>query len=69
MSLRTPAPTFRDLVDEDTEVIAIETFRPGMSRQIERGTYYRLSSPIVRQCPQFFALVIRLDQLDDIIER
>jgi hypothetical protein len=39
-----------------------------MSAPVERGRYYRLNDPIVRQFPHFFAVVIPVEMLG-VIER
>ena len=57
--------TLEELVEPDAQAIATETFRPGLvARQITKGTYLRLSDPVVRQFPQFFSLAIPVTQLD-----
>jgi hypothetical protein len=62
--------TIRDLLEDDARVICTEGFRPWMGGAIERGRYYTLDAPIVRQNPQFFAVVIPLaDVLAGEIER
>jgi hypothetical protein len=48
----------RDFIAPDARVIALEGFTPWMGHTIERGRYYTLDAPIVRQNPQFFAVVI-----------
>jgi hypothetical protein len=51
-------------------VIATEGFQShAMSLPVERGRYYRLNDPIVRQFPQFFAVVIPVGQVFGEIER
>jgi hypothetical protein len=59
-----------DFVDDEAEVVAIDSFRPAGSAEIIRGRFYRLSDPAVKTWPHMFALVIRIDQIaDEIIER
>ncbi len=47
---------------------ALPSFR-AVSSVIERGTYYRLSDPIVRQCPVYFAALVPVSELLGEIER
>jgi len=65
------APThIRDLLEDDARVIATEGFQPFMGSPVERGRYLPLAAPIVRQFPQYFAVVIPLaDVLAGEIER
>jgi hypothetical protein len=69
MRTKTRPAHIRDHIDEDAQVICIEGFRPPMHALVERGTYYRLSAPIVRQYPQFFAVVVPVDTVLGEIER
>jgi len=50
-------------------VVALEGFRPFMGQMIERGQYFRLSDPIVRAWPAYFAVVVPVDQVLGEIER
>lgn len=51
-------------------VIALESFRLEMvSSLIERGAYYRLSDPLVRQYPMYFAILVPVEQFLGVIER
>jgi hypothetical protein len=50
-------------------VICTEGFWPPGHGLVARGTYYRLSAPIVRQYPQFFAVVVPVDTVLGEIER
>jgi hypothetical protein len=59
----------RDLIDDDAQVIATEGFWPPGHGSVARGTYYKLSAPIVRQYPQFFAVVVPVDTVLGEIER
>jgi hypothetical protein len=57
-------------IEDDAQVVALDSFRPAMSAEIERGRFYKLSDPAVRTWPEMFALVIRVDRiLDEIIDR
>lgn len=71
MAVRTSRrrPTIRGFIEEDARVVALEGFRPVMGQMIERGTYYRLSDPIVRQFPAFFAALVPVPELLGEIER
>jgi hypothetical protein len=46
-------PQIRDLIADDARVVAIEGFRPYMSRPVNRGEFFRLSDGIVRQYPMY----------------
>jgi hypothetical protein len=61
--------TIRDLLEDDARVIATEGFQPFMGSPVERGRYFRLSDPIVRQNPEFFAVVVPVAQVLGEIER
>jgi hypothetical protein len=64
-----PTVSIRELVEADAQVICIETFRPGLiAHLVSRGDHLRLDDPIVRQFPEFFALVIQLERLGDLRE-
>lgn len=69
MKTKTRPPHIRDLIDDDAQVICVEAFRPPMSRMVERGAYLKLSSPIVRQWPMYFAVVVPVDTVLGEIER
>jgi hypothetical protein len=65
-----PKPTIRDFIPDDARVVATEGFSPfAMSLPVERGRYYRLSDPIVRQFPQYFAVVVPVSDVLGEIER
>jgi hypothetical protein len=66
---KTRPPHIRDLIDDDAQVICVEGFWPPGHGLVARGTYYKLSAPMVRQYPQFFAVVIPADTVLDEIER
>jgi hypothetical protein len=56
--------------EPDQRVVAVEGFRPWIGPVVERGRYFRLSDPVVRQNPQFFAVVVPVtDVLAGEIER
>ena len=68
----TPAKqvTILDLVDDDQRCIAVDGFRPVMSREIERGESFPLSHPLVRAFSQFFVIAIPVGEvLNGEIER
>jgi hypothetical protein len=56
-------PSIRDFVDDDAKVIATEGFTPPMGTLVERGRYYTLSAPVVQKYPQFFAVVVPVDEV------
>jgi hypothetical protein len=63
-------PQIRDLIEDDARVVALEGFRPNMMRPVNRGEYFLLCDGIVRQFPQFFAVVVPVaDVLSGEIER
>lgn len=61
--MKRPA-SLRDVLPPDARVVCTAGFRPVMSREIERGSYFRLSDQVVKEHPSFFALCVPLDQLD-----
>ena len=69
VSSRKARPTFRDLVDDDAMVVALDSFRPLSSAAIERGRFYKLTDPAVVRWPAMFAICIRVDEIDNVIER
>jgi len=73
MSLKTrerSKPRLRDFIEDDARVVCVEGFRPLMGSMVERGQFYRLDSPIVRQWSDYFAVVIPVaDVIDDEIDR
>jgi hypothetical protein len=74
LGVKAVRPSIRDLLGDDPEVIATETFRPGVvAHEIQRGQRLRLSAPAVRAFPESFLVVIpvdrALDLLDGVIER
>jgi hypothetical protein len=66
-----PKPArLRDLLDGDQRVICVEGFQPWMGPVVERGRYFSLDAPVVRQFPAYFAVCIPVaDVLVDEIER
>ena len=65
-----PTARIRDFIEPDAQVICTEGFSAWMGPVIERGRYFSLSAPIVRNHPQFFAVCIPVaDVLVDEIER
>jgi hypothetical protein len=63
-------PHIRDLIEDDTRVVALEGFRPNMMRPVNRGEYFKLSDGIVRQFPMYFAVIVPVgDVLSGEIER
>jgi hypothetical protein len=66
-----PRPSIRDFVADDATVIATEGFIPHFrfGGRVEKGTYYKLDSPLVRAFPMYFGLCIPIDQVLGEIER
>ena len=63
-------PSIRDLIADDAQVVALESFRPQMvASMIERGRFYKLNDPVVRQWPTHFAVVVPVTQVLGEIER
>jgi hypothetical protein len=63
---QTKAPSLSDFISANARVVALESFRPmQVSHVIERGRFYRLNDRIVREFPQYFALVIPVDALPE----
>jgi hypothetical protein len=65
VGVRTPKrrPTIRDFIEPDASVVALEGFRPLMGQLVERGARLRLSDPVVRQFPAFFAILVPVEQV------
>jgi hypothetical protein len=56
-------PSIRDLIADDAQVVALESFRPQMvASMIERGRFYKLNDSVVRQWPAYFAILIPVEQ-------
>jgi hypothetical protein len=66
---KTKPPHISDHIDNDHLCIVTEGFWPPGHGLVARGTYYRLSAPIVRKFPQFFAVVVPVDTVLGEIER
>jgi hypothetical protein len=65
-----PKPAhIRDFLEEDQRVVALEGFQPWMGQQVERGRFYKLTDPLVRQYPMYFAVVVPVNQVLGEIER
>jgi hypothetical protein len=62
--LATHKATLRDLLEPDAKVIALQGFRPPMSCEVERGSFHRLSDPLVRRFPSYFAVVVPVEELE-----
>ena len=62
-------PTIHDFIEPDAPVVALEGFRPLMGQLVERGARLRLSDPVCRQFPAFFAILIPVEQFLGEIER
>jgi hypothetical protein len=57
-------PQIRDHIEADARVIALEGFQPNaMMRAVDRGSYFRLNDAIVRQFPEFFAVVVPVGEI------
>jgi hypothetical protein len=64
-----PKPTIRDFIEDDARVVALEGFQPFMGSPVERGRYFRLSDPVVRAHPVYFAIVVPVSDVLGEIER
>jgi hypothetical protein len=53
-----------DVVREATEVIALEGFRPQMSREIQRGERFPRDHDLVAKFPAYFGLLLPLTELN-----
>jgi hypothetical protein len=62
-------PTIRDFIADDARVVAVEGFRPMMGQMVERGQFFRLDSPIVRQWPMYFVVAVPVTDVLSEIER
>jgi hypothetical protein len=62
--LRREKPELRDLIADDARVIALEGFTAlPLGRRVDRGTYFRLSDPIVHRHAAYFGVVLPVDEL------
>jgi hypothetical protein len=61
---RSKAPALRDLLADDAPCIALEGFRAPMRREVDKGSFHKLSDSLVRQFPQFFAVVVPVDEIE-----
>lgn len=65
-----PKPAIRDFIKGDATVICVEGFQPFMGQAVDRGRYFHLDAPVVRQYPMYFAVCIPVaDVLVGEIER
>jgi hypothetical protein len=61
--VRKPAQ-IRDFLEDDARVIALEGFQPlPMGQLVERGRFYKLTDPVVRRHPTYFAVVVPVSQV------
>ena len=63
-------PQIRDHIEADQQVVALEGFRPmPIGHEVERGRFYKLTDPLVRQYPAYFAVLVPVSQVLGEIER
>jgi hypothetical protein len=66
---RTRTTDLHDLLEADARCVALEGFRPSpIGHEIERGRYFKLTDEIVRQYPQFFAVLVPVSEVLGAIE-
>lgn len=63
---RHPAPARFDIAREATEVIALESFTPWMSREIQRGERFPREADIAKTYPAFFGPLLPLTELEEV---
>jgi hypothetical protein len=62
---RLQSPKAADVRRDALEVIALETFRPFMSREIRRGERFPRDTPLASSFPAYFGLLLPLVEQDD----
>ena len=60
--------TIRDFIEADAWVVATEGFRPMMGHLVERGARHRLTDAVVREWPQYFAILVPVERFLSEIE-
>jgi hypothetical protein len=65
LGVKAVKPTISDLVDADSQVIALEAFFPIHGRKVERGYVCRLGD-VAPEYREYFALIFRLAEVTDI---
>lgn len=63
---RKTEPARVDIVREATEVIALESFTPWMSREIRRGERFPRDHDLAKRFPAHFALLLPLTELEEV---
>lgn len=61
-------PAIRDFIEADAWIVATEGFRPLMGQLIERGARLRLTDSVVREWPQYFAILVPVERFLSEIE-
>jgi hypothetical protein len=64
MGLRATNPEPVDLVRDATELIALESFRPVMSRRIDKGERFPRDHDLAKAWPEYFGLLLPLSELN-----
>jgi hypothetical protein len=65
-----PKSALRDLIGgDDARVICTEAFQPYMGQAIDRGRFFTLGAPIVRQYPAYFCIAVPVSDVLGEIEK
>jgi hypothetical protein len=64
MGVKRRTTTLRDLLGPDPKVIALQGFRPPMGREVDRGSFHRLTDELVNRFPSYFAVVVPVEELE-----
>jgi hypothetical protein len=63
--VRKRTPTAVDVQRDAVEVIALQSFRPMMSREIEKGERFSRDTSLASSFPEFFAYLLPLSAIVD----
>jgi hypothetical protein len=63
--VRRRAATAVDIRRDATEVIALESFRPLMSREIRKGERFARDNDLAKTYPAYFGLLLPLSAIED----
>jgi hypothetical protein len=66
LRIRKGEPARVDIVRDASEVIVLESFRPWMSRMVERGERLPRDHELPRTYPEFFGLLVPLSELEEV---
>jgi len=66
LRIRKGEPARVDVARDATEAICLESFRPWMSRMVERGERLPRDHDLPRAYPEFFGLLVPLSELEEV---